>query len=193
MFRKHHLRTGYILKFCQVFCCVDRTETIYVRGVFRIKCAGRNNFNMNHFRSSAISGLFKGFSLPIRTYRSQRSIYRRKAAADCFLLLIRTVFCCWFATSLACTVVKLFRPALLILNTPRIFQEWGCGWNRTKSVRLRVLHGIQIKYVLILCVGGGAARFSFFYGWEEESTLIFHTIMSVRICHWFQYSNLYLL
>jgi hypothetical protein len=27
--------------------------------VFRIKCTGRNNFRTNHFRSSAISGLFK--------------------------------------------------------------------------------------------------------------------------------------
>jgi hypothetical protein len=70
---------------------VDATEvwmTIYVRGVFRIKCAGRNNFNGNHFRSSAISDLFKSCFMLIRTYRSHRSTYRRKAAADLFLLLI---------------------------------------------------------------------------------------------------------
>jgi hypothetical protein len=61
---------------------------MYVRGVFRIKCPGRNNFNTNHFRSLAISGLFKAFSLPIWMYHSHWSIYRRKAAADSFLLLI---------------------------------------------------------------------------------------------------------
>jgi hypothetical protein len=57
--------------------------------VFRIKCAGRNNFNINHFKNSAISGLFKAGSFPIRTYHSQWSIYRLKAAADLFLLLIQ--------------------------------------------------------------------------------------------------------
>jgi hypothetical protein len=60
-----------------------------LRGVFRIKCAGRNNFNTNHFRSLAISGLFKACLMPIRTYRSQQSTYRRKAAADPFLVPIR--------------------------------------------------------------------------------------------------------
>jgi hypothetical protein len=59
-----------------------------VRGAFIIKCAGQNNFNTNHFRSSAISGLFKAFSLPILMYCSQRSIYVQKAAADSLLLLI---------------------------------------------------------------------------------------------------------
>jgi hypothetical protein len=61
----------------------------HLRGVFRIKCAGQNNFDTNHFRSSAISGLLKAHLLRIQTNRWQRSIYRRKAAADCFLLLIR--------------------------------------------------------------------------------------------------------
>jgi hypothetical protein len=64
-------------------------KIVHVRGVFRIKCAGRNNFTTNHFRSSAISGPFKAYFMPIRTYRSQRSTYRRKAAAESFLLLIR--------------------------------------------------------------------------------------------------------
>ncbi len=54
--------------------------------MFRIKCAGRNT---NHFRSSAISELFKAFSLPIRMYCWQRSIYHRKVAAGSFLLLIQ--------------------------------------------------------------------------------------------------------
>jgi hypothetical protein len=57
--------------------------------VFRIKCAGQNNFTTNHFRSSAISGLFKAYFMPFWMYRSQRSTYRRKAAAESFLLLIR--------------------------------------------------------------------------------------------------------
>jgi hypothetical protein len=52
--------------------------------VFRIKCAGRNNFSTKYFRSSAISGLFKACLMPIRTYCSQWSIYRRKVAADPF-------------------------------------------------------------------------------------------------------------
>ncbi len=56
----------------------------YIRGVFRIKCAGRNNFNTNHFRSSAISGLFKACLMPIQTYRSQRSTYHQKVAAEPF-------------------------------------------------------------------------------------------------------------
>jgi hypothetical protein len=56
-----------------------------VRGVFRIKCTKRNNFNMNHFKSSAISGLFKACLMPILAYRSQR----RKAAVDSFLQLIQ--------------------------------------------------------------------------------------------------------
>jgi hypothetical protein len=60
-----------------------------VRGVFRIKCTERNNFNMNHFKSSAISGLFKACLMPILAYRSQRSLYRRKAAVDSFLQLIQ--------------------------------------------------------------------------------------------------------
>jgi hypothetical protein len=57
--------------------------------VFRIKCAGQNNFNTNHFKSLVISGLFKACLMPIRTYRSQRSLYRRKAAVDSFLQLIQ--------------------------------------------------------------------------------------------------------
>ncbi len=57
--------------------------------MFRIKCAGRNNFDTNYFRRSAISGLLKAHLLRIQTNRWQRSIYRRKAAADRFLLLIR--------------------------------------------------------------------------------------------------------
>jgi hypothetical protein len=61
----------------------------YLRGVFRIKCAGQNNFNTNHFRSSAISGLIKACLVPTWTYSSQRSIYCQKAVADSFLLLIR--------------------------------------------------------------------------------------------------------
>ncbi len=60
-----------------------------IRGVFRIKCARRNNFNMNHFKSSAISGLFKACLMPIRTYCSLRSSYCRKAAVDSFLQLIQ--------------------------------------------------------------------------------------------------------
>jgi hypothetical protein len=44
---------------------------------------------MNHFKNSAISGLFMAGSFLIRTYRSQRFIYRLKAAADSFLLLIQ--------------------------------------------------------------------------------------------------------
>ncbi len=60
-----------------------------MRGVFRIKCAGRNNFNMNHFKSSAISGLFKACLMPILMYRSQRSLYCRKEAADSFLQMIQ--------------------------------------------------------------------------------------------------------
>jgi hypothetical protein len=68
---------------------MEQSSVYDVRGVFRIKCAGRNNFNMNHFKNSAISGLFKAGSFPIRTYRSQRSIYRLKVAADPFLLLIQ--------------------------------------------------------------------------------------------------------
>jgi hypothetical protein len=66
-----------------------RVRTYSIRGVFRIKCAGQNNFNTNHFISSAISGLFKARSLLIRTYHSQWSIYHQKAAPDSFLQLIR--------------------------------------------------------------------------------------------------------
>ncbi len=61
---------------------------LYVQGEFRIKCAARNNFSTNHFRSSAISGLFKACLMPIRTYRLQRSTYRQKAAADPFSVLV---------------------------------------------------------------------------------------------------------
>jgi hypothetical protein len=43
---------------------------------------------MNHFRSSAISRLFKACFMPIQMYRSQWSIYCRKAAVDTLLLLI---------------------------------------------------------------------------------------------------------
>jgi hypothetical protein len=43
----------------------------------------------NHFTSSAISGLFKACLMPIRTYHSQRSIYRQKAVADPFSVLVR--------------------------------------------------------------------------------------------------------
>jgi hypothetical protein len=57
--------------------------------VFRIKCAGRNNFNTNHFKSLAISGLFKACLMPVRTYHLQRSLYRRTAAVDSFLQLIQ--------------------------------------------------------------------------------------------------------
>ncbi len=59
-----------------------------LRGVFRIKCAGRNIFNTSHSRNSAISGLFKALLAPIRTYWSQQSIYRQKAAAGQFLFLV---------------------------------------------------------------------------------------------------------
>jgi hypothetical protein len=69
------------------FPCIP--NSMYVRGVLRIKCPGRNNFNTNHFRSLAISGLFKAFSFPIGMYHSHWSIYRQKAVADSFLLLIR--------------------------------------------------------------------------------------------------------
>ncbi len=62
---------------------------MYVRGVFRIKCAGQNNFSTKYFRSSATSGLFKACLMPIWTYRSQRSIYCRKAAADRFSAPVR--------------------------------------------------------------------------------------------------------
>jgi hypothetical protein len=44
---------------------------------------------MNHFKSSAISGLFKACLMPIRTYCLQWSLYRRKAAVDLFLQLIQ--------------------------------------------------------------------------------------------------------
>jgi hypothetical protein len=44
---------------------------------------------MNHFRSSAISGLFKACSVLIRPYHSQQSIYCQKAVAISLLLLIR--------------------------------------------------------------------------------------------------------
>jgi hypothetical protein len=57
--------------------------------VFRIKCVGRNNFKTNHFKSLAISGLFKACLMPIRTYRLQRSLYRQTAAVDSFLQLIQ--------------------------------------------------------------------------------------------------------
>ncbi len=57
--------------------------------MFRIKCAGRNNFGTNHFISLAISGLFKACLMPVRTYRSQRSIYRQKAAAEPFSVTVR--------------------------------------------------------------------------------------------------------
>jgi hypothetical protein len=57
--------------------------------VSRIKCAGQNNFNTNHFKSSAISGLFKACLMLIRTYRLQWSLYRRTAAVDSFLQLIQ--------------------------------------------------------------------------------------------------------
>jgi hypothetical protein len=67
-----------------VSCCC-----IAVRGVFRIKCAGRNNFSTNHFRSLAISGLLKACLMPIRTYCSQRFTYRQKAAADPFSVPVR--------------------------------------------------------------------------------------------------------
>jgi hypothetical protein len=51
---------------------------------------------MNHFKNSAFSGLLKAGSFPIRTFSSQRSIYRLKAAADLFLLLIQATTSTFF-------------------------------------------------------------------------------------------------
>jgi hypothetical protein len=65
-----------------------KNRRLHVRGVFRIKCAGWNIFNTNHCRNSAISGLFKALLGPIRTYWSQQSIYRQKAAVGLFFLLV---------------------------------------------------------------------------------------------------------
>jgi hypothetical protein len=67
---------------------IQYTHT-YIRGVFRIKCVGRNNFKTNYFKSSAISGLFKACLMPIWTYRFQQSLYRQTVAVDSFLQLIQ--------------------------------------------------------------------------------------------------------
>ncbi len=59
-----------------------------VRGVFRIKCAGHNNFNTKDFRSSAISRLFNACLMPIQTYRSS-GLYTAERRRQ-------TRFYCWF-------------------------------------------------------------------------------------------------